>query len=66
MIKTRVEDNEILRCMYCANTTERHVDRARTSGWRVLMSYVICPTCWNQKGVRHPVGEPMPYDVPMF
>lgn len=66
MTTTRVEDNEPLRCMYCRDTTEQYVDRARSAGWRVLMHYVICPACWNQKNIRHPVGEPMPYDVPMF
>lgn len=64
--KTCIEDNEPMICMYCADTTEQHVDRARGAGWRVLMANVICPLCWNRKVVRVPSGTPQPYDEPMF
>lgn len=65
-VKTRVEDNEPMRCMYCQTTTEQHVDRARGAGWRVLMDNIICPLCWNAKTMRTPSGTPQPYDTPMF
>lgn len=66
MTKTRREDNETLRCIYCRATTEQHVDRARADGWRILMENVICPLCWNAKTQRPPAGTPQPYDIPMF